>query len=130
MKAKIGIVFIALIIVAGAFFSTSFTGQVSQKEASSGIVKNIAVQIGNSEFSFDKPNLQLSRGDTVEVTFKNTGQYPHNWVAPELNAAIPTISPGQSASVKFDAEKEGNFEVLCTVPGHKERGMIGVLSVE
>ncbi|MFS1514472.1 plastocyanin/azurin family copper-binding protein [Chengkuizengella sp. SCS-71B] len=37
---------------------------------------------------------------------------------------------GQTVSIKFIPKETGEFEFFCTVPGHKEAGMIGKFIVE
>ncbi|MCH7860368.1 MAG: multicopper oxidase domain-containing protein, partial [Proteobacteria bacterium] len=37
--------------------------------------------------------------------------------------------PGTTASVIFTATEPGEYEFFCTIPGHKEAGMVGRLIV-
>lgn len=37
--------------------------------------------------------------------------------------------PGQSTSVTFTPTQVGEFEFICTIPGHREAGMVGRLVV-
>ncbi|HSM71930.1 MAG TPA: cupredoxin domain-containing protein [Anaerolineales bacterium] len=37
--------------------------------------------------------------------------------------------PGDSATIKFTALEAGEYEIFCTVQGHKDAGMIGTLVV-
>jgi uncharacterized cupredoxin-like copper-binding protein len=37
--------------------------------------------------------------------------------------------PGGSTTIKFTPQEAGEYEVFCTVEGHKEAGMIGKLVV-
>jgi uncharacterized cupredoxin-like copper-binding protein len=37
---------------------------------------------------------------------------------------------GQTVSIKFIPKEKGEFEFYCTVPGHKEAGMVGKFIVE
>jgi len=45
---------------------------------------------------------------------------------PEVHGASPA---GANNSVKFTPSEPGEYELLCTVPGHKEAGMTGTLAV-
>ncbi len=40
------------------------------------------------------------------------------------------LQPGQGAMLTFTADEPGTFEYYCTVPGHKQAGMRGVLTVQ
>ncbi|NBI31152.1 hypothetical protein ERL59_19655 [Chengkuizengella sp. YPA3-1-1] len=37
---------------------------------------------------------------------------------------------GQTVSIKFIPKEEGEFVFFCTVPGHKEAGMVGKFIVK
>ena len=39
------------------------------------------------------------------------------------------IQPGDSKTIKFTALEAGEYEIFCTVQGHKDAGMIGTLIV-
>lgn len=128
-KTIAGIVVVVVVALAAFFFLGSQpTGQASG--FSELPVKEITVSVDSSyEFWFDNKQLDVSKGDSVKVTFRNTGSVIHNWVIPQFGAATQTIQPGQVSSVEFVADESGTFEYLCTVPGHKERGMFGSLVV-
>jgi uncharacterized cupredoxin-like copper-binding protein len=46
---------------------------------------------------------------------------------PQLHMAVAT---GASNSLEFTPTKSGAYEFFCTVPGHKEAGMVGTLIVK
>jgi uncharacterized cupredoxin-like copper-binding protein len=37
---------------------------------------------------------------------------------------------GQAGTLEFTPTKPGTYEFICTVPGHKEAGMVGALIVK
>ena len=82
------------------------------------------------EYSYTPSQLSIVEGDVVRVTFNNNGRIPHNWVLRGYNIATNTIAPGASDTVQFVADKSGEFEYYCSLRGHRERGMLGLLTVE
>ena len=44
-------------------------------------------------------------------------------------AATPDVRPGDSAELTVDLDP-GAYALVCTVPGHREQGMIGTIKVE
>lgn len=88
------------------------------------------ILINGSEFSFDPATINVTKGDKIKITFKNTGQYPHNLVISDLNIATKTIQPNQTDTVEFIADKDGTFNMVCTVDAHEQKGMKGTLSVQ
>ena len=88
------------------------------------------ISVTGNEFLFTPKNIGVSKGDTVKIMFTNTGKYPHNFTISDLNVQTKTVSPGQSDTVTFTADKAGTFTYMCTVPGHADKGMTGTLTVE
>ncbi|MBX6378641.1 MAG: nitrite reductase, copper-containing, partial [Clostridia bacterium] len=62
-------------------------------------------------------------------TLKNEGSVEHDFAVPDLDFTITQVPPGQEKTGTFYAAKSGTFDIVCTVPGHKEAGMVGKLKV-
>ncbi|HET9946700.1 MAG TPA: cupredoxin domain-containing protein [Patescibacteria group bacterium] len=88
------------------------------------------ISVSASEFAFTPSSITVKAGQTVKITFKNNGQYPHNFTISELSVQTSTIQPGQQTDVTFTPTKTGSFTFICSVPGHADRGMKGTLTVE
>jgi nitrosocyanin len=95
--------------------------------ATSGTVKNITVT--GTEFAFSPSTLSVNKGETVNVTFTNNGAFPHNFTITQLNVKSKTIQSGESDTVTFTADTAGTFTYFCSVPTHKDKGMVGMLTV-
>ncbi len=104
---------------------TSVTNQTNQ--ISAGAVKEFTID--GKEFSFAPPNITVNKGDTVRITFRNVGNIGHNFGISALGIRSRTISAGASDTVEFVATESGTFEFDCSVPGHRESGMVGKLVV-
>jgi len=103
------------------------TSPSSPKEAvsappSSG-VQEISMESGNLFFSPGK--LTLTKGQPVKITFQNSGL--HTFTIDELGVNVALT--GNSGVVEFVPTKTGVFEYYCAVPGHREGGMLGSLTV-
>jgi plastocyanin len=86
--------------------------------------------VEGSEYSFSPATITVEEGKTVKLTFKNVGNTIHTWTIDELSASTGSILPGSSKTIEFDAVGAGTYEIYCSVSGHKESGMVGVLIVE
>ena len=78
--------------------------------------------------AFDKTTLDAPAG-TVTIELTNDSSVPHN-VEVEGNGVekrSDTIS-GATTSVTLDLQP-GSYEYYCAVPGHKQAGMEGTLTV-
>jgi len=97
------------------------------EEAPTGEVVEITVE--GSEFSFDPSQITVNEGDTVRVTFRNTGTIIHNWGLPEFGRTS-TIGGGQTDTIEFVADQTGTFNFWCSVSGHRGRGMEGQITIQ
>lgn len=75
---------------------------------------------------FTPTNLTLVENQPVRITFQNTGT--HTFTINELGVNF-TIS-GSSGVAEFTPSTSGTFEYYCAVPGHRQGGMFGTLTVE
>jgi plastocyanin len=80
--------------------------------------------------AFDKAELEAEAG-TVRITLQNNGEAPHN-VAVEGNSVDEegeVVQKGGASEVEADLEP-GEYTFYCSVPGHRESGMEGTLTVK
>ena len=77
------------------------------------------------------PTLVAHEGDVVQVTLINGEGAEHDIVFPDVRASSQrVIGPGASSTLVFKATDIGSFVYFCSVPGHREAGMEGLLKVE
>ena len=52
-------------------------------------------------------------------------------IIPGSEVAAPTnpLKPGESGTAEFIAGEEGTYYYICTVPGHRDQGMVGEIIV-
>lgn len=86
----------------------------------------ITIAVTSKNFVFAPSVLRVKKGQEVTLTFQNTGQ--HTFTVKGLG--IDTVLNVSQTSLTFTADKSGEFELVCSVPGHKERGMKGKVIVE
>ncbi|MEF9475848.1 MAG: cupredoxin domain-containing protein [Candidatus Mariimomonas ferrooxydans] len=90
-------------------------------------VNNIYVLSG--EFEYRPSSIDIEEGDLARIIFINAGNTGHNFVIDELNIETNILQSGQSEIVEFLASETGVFSFYCSVEGHREAGMEGVLTV-
>lgn len=88
------------------------------------------ITVAGSEFKFEPNIITVNKGEKVKITFKNIGNAPHNLVIPELSIKTKTIRKGEADTIEFTASVSKTYEFICSIPGHKERGMEGYLDVK
>jgi nitrite reductase (NO-forming) len=88
------------------------------------------------------PTIEMSVGDKVVFNVVNDGMSFHAFgvtkdtegfagVIPGSEIAAPTnpLKPGESGTSEFIAGEEGTYYYICTVPGHRDQGMVGEIII-
>lgn len=80
--------------------------------------------------AFEPHTLQVRLGEEAELLLINraTAQ-AHSLVIPELNFKSPHVAPGQRVALNLKPGRTGTFRFFCDVPGHKDAGMVGLITV-
>jgi plastocyanin len=76
-----------------------------------GAHKAASASVTIGDFFFSPTSVSIAVGDTV--TWRNTGQAPHNATADDGSFNTPTLNNGQSASHTFN--QAGTFSYICTI---------------
>ena len=93
-----------------------------------GEVREITVE--GDEYSFSPGSLSVLAGEKIRLTFKNTGNLPHDFAIDELGVTTETIAGGKTDVVEFTASQSGTFTFYCSIAGHRQLGMEGELEVQ
>lgn len=76
------------------------------------------------------PDLKVKENAVVLISVVNGDGAVHDIAVPEFRAQSDQISgKGAATAIVFRATKNGTFEYICTLPGHKAAGMFGKLIV-
>jgi len=81
-----------------------------------------------TEFAFDPEALELTAGTSPTVELVNAGTIEHDFTIDELDVMIHAAA-GQTASGTVGPLEPGTYEYYCSIPGHREAGMVGELTV-
>lgn len=102
--------------------------------------------VHTTKFSYTPSNITIKKGHLVTLTFKNTDAIEHdieirnfpyeiqntfehmNHSSSNLDFHIHAPANSEK-TVKFTPIKSGIYEFYCSVPGHKEKGMVGRLII-
>lgn len=100
-----------------------------------------------TESGYDSPTYTIPAGAQVDFTFKNTGNLEHNFDIIKLGQhvaspftdtdkdkifwSLNSVGAQQSKTATFTAPTApGEYDIICSVPGHIEMGMIAKLVVK
>jgi uncharacterized cupredoxin-like copper-binding protein len=89
------------------------------------------VEVKAKEFAFEPREVAVRPGDVAFVV-RNLGAIEHNFViedaARKTLGEIAIIAPGKTEQLRL-VLRAGSYAMVCTLPGHKDAGMSGVLIV-
>lgn len=86
-------------------------------------------QITAVDSAFDTDAITVKPGDTIVLT--NEGFLEHDIAVEELGLDSGLAGNGETVSITIPEDAEpGEYEFFCSVPGHKEAGMVGTLTIE
>lgn len=106
---------------------TTEDSDAATNSAMEGEVKEFTVE--SKGLNFTPSEIKVKKGDKVKITYKNTlGQ--HKFTLDEFNVKTKLLGAGEEETVEFTADQTGEFEYYCSVPGHRQAGMKGMLIVE
>jgi nitrite reductase (NO-forming) len=90
----------------------------------------------------NNPIIEMNVGDKIIFNVDNAGKSFHAFgvtkdtegfagIIPGSEIAAPTnpLKPGEGGTSEFIAGEEGTYYYICTVPGHREQGMVGEIIV-
>lgn len=120
-----------LLLVSALLLATGLTGCLEQ---ASGPGSDDAYTVEGTEWQLTPTNLTVAAGENVTVVYENVGEAAHNWALDldgdgEPDHITETIQPGETATVSFTVDEPGEYAYFCEVPGHRDAGMEGTLTV-
>jgi uncharacterized cupredoxin-like copper-binding protein len=90
-----------------------------------------SVRLNAREFTFAPKTFEAPSGDVTFVV-KNDGAIEHNFIAEtqakQKVAEIAVLEPGQSLAVTATLQP-GTYTFYCSLPGHRDAGMEGSVTV-
>lgn len=110
---------------AQAEFDLSLTLKTDMREG-----RMVYVGSGGEIDGIINPDLKAKPGETILLTLVNGDNMPHDLAIPELAIkTVTVVAQGDHTEITFKAEAAGVFEYFCTIPGHRQAGMVGKLIV-
>jgi uncharacterized cupredoxin-like copper-binding protein len=111
-------------------------------QGSSAISTTLNVEM--SEFMFTPKDLAVPAGKEITLNLKNDGSIEHDFIILKkgVSAVLPfnaetqkdgiffeaRLNAGKSEMYTFTLPEAGDYEIICSVPGHLEAGMKARLS--
>ncbi|MGH2617367.1 MAG: cupredoxin domain-containing protein [Thermomicrobiales bacterium] len=88
-----------------------------------------AVTVEMVDIDFNPNELTIAANTDVTVRLPNLGATAHNFHIDPLDIHSEDVPPGAETTVAINAAA-GDYEYYCSIPGHRQAGMVGTLHVE
>ncbi|MGH2558714.1 MAG: cupredoxin domain-containing protein, partial [Thermomicrobiales bacterium] len=86
------------------------------------------VSVDMVDIAFEPTSFSIPAGTDVTVTLTNSGAALHDFTIEALDIH-EVVDPGAETTITINADA-GDYDYICTQPGHKESGMVGVMTVQ
>ena len=88
-----------------------------------------AVTVVAVDIDFEPAEFTIPADTDVEITVDNEGALQHDFIIEDTDFATELLDGGESETITVNLEA-GEYVYYCSVPGHREAGMEGTLTVE
>jgi plastocyanin len=88
------------------------------------------VEVVARDLRFEPAEVTITAGQWVELRFVNEDPVVHDWMVEDIPNLDAPARPGQTSKLRFRIDEPGEYMVMCSLPGHAEAGMTGMLTVE
>lgn len=110
-----------------------------------GAAQATTLEVDMVEFMFSPKEYTVPAGQQITLNLTNSGALEHNFIILRKGVAVTSsanpvpagdilfeavVGAGQSGTFTFTLEEAGDYEVICSVPGHLEAGMVGKITVQ
>jgi Cu+-exporting ATPase len=82
------------------------------------------------DLRFNPATITARSGQVVRVQLRNRDAVTHDWTAVGVPGAHIAVAANGMGEAVFRAPAPGRYDIIRTVAGHKEAGMVGTLIVE
>ena len=132
----------------GSFIIKDSTGEIANHQNHnvnlSSQPENSTINITANDFSYLPNQIKVEKNQMVTIKLINEGDVEHDLQLNGLNAEIMQMDShqhgnnqgvhihaqgGEQSMITFKPLETGEFEYYCTIPGHKESGMVGMISI-
>jgi uncharacterized cupredoxin-like copper-binding protein len=87
------------------------------------------VRVVARDFSFEPAEVRITASSPVNLVLANEGRVFHDLVVPALGLDLDA-EPGRTDVAGLQDLPKGTYRFFCSVPGHAQMGMVGILVVQ
>jgi len=89
----------------------------------------VSLTVELAEYSLSPNGIEVALGEQVQILVINNGSLGHTFVIESYANYDTNITPGAQTNVFFTADAAGTYAMYCVLPGHRNLGMEGTLTI-
>lgn len=121
---------VALVLTLGALVAACGSSESTPTAAESGVEADYEIVM--NDMRFEPAVISGSPGETLEILLRNPDTVVHDFTVDDLvgESVQVELQPRQEQQFSLKLPDEpGEWEFYCSVPGHRQLGMVGVIQV-
>ena len=127
-RGRLGRLRSAWYLIAVALISLALAGGVVAADRAID-ASAVQVEVRAKDVRFNPADVTVEAGRFVVVEFSNDDPIFHDWMVEGVANVDAGARPGQTRRLRFVLDTPGTYEIICSVEGHAEAGMVGRLTV-
>jgi uncharacterized cupredoxin-like copper-binding protein len=122
---------LALAGCGGGYGSSSGNSAATTNAAAAPPAAGHVVSLSETEYKISPSTVSVPKAGKVTFDVKNMGQITHEFEIEGngVESKTGSIAPGEAASITVTLTKNGEYEMYCPLPGHRDKGMEGTVQV-
>lgn len=88
------------------------------------------IEVVATEFAFEPSEITVTPGAEIRIRLINDGSLSHNLHIDGEGIKTETLQTGSADTITVTAPEDGKLHFFCNVPGHKQAGMTGRVTVD
>jgi uncharacterized cupredoxin-like copper-binding protein len=112
-------------------------------------IVHVKMQEGDGKMLFTPAKIEIKRGEQIKFTVENEGELDHEIIIDTLQGNLkhgeemkknPDMEHDDPNAIKLVSKKKGElllkftkigtYDYSCLIPGHREAGMFGIITVK
>ena len=119
-------VIVSIFLFASMISAVVVFGRESEAKGAGETAKGVSVQAKEVEYKITLSTQKVQHG-VVTFVVKNAGRIAHNLTIQQGGKHTANIGPGKTAKLTVTLKK-GDYTLYCSVPGHRQLGMVTKLT--
>jgi uncharacterized cupredoxin-like copper-binding protein len=119
-------VIVSIFLFASMISAVVVFGRESEAKGAGETAKGVTVQVKEVEYKITLSTHKVPHG-VVTFVVKNAGRIAHNLTIQQGGKHTANIGPGKTAKLTVTLKK-GAYTLYCSVPGHRQLGMVTKLT--